>query len=60
MWTLSSPIVLIPRVGGAHFPLDELLCASELNSILLTAVPMEEVVRAFNYVIDKGWVCGYS
>lgn len=21
------------------------------------SVPMEEVVRAFNYVIDKGWVC---
>ena len=24
---------------------------------LLVAVPMEEVVRAFNWVINKGWVC---
>jgi len=24
---------------------------------LSCSVPMEEVVRAFNFVIEKGWVC---
>ena len=26
----------------------------------IVVVPIEETVRAFNWVIEKGWVCGLS
>ena len=32
-------------------------CAANHHDTLLFSVPMEEVVRAFNWVVQKGWVC---
>ena len=34
-----------------------LICQDMSDEPCDISVPMEEVVRAFNYVIDKGWVC---
>ena len=50
MWTSSSPTAPILPVSAEH----TLTLGALTNQ--RTLVPMEEVVRAFNWVIEKGWV----
>ena len=49
MWISSLPTELIKAVG-THTPAFTVPVTETLS------VPIEETVRAFNFVIDKGWV----
>ena len=45
--TVATTLVRTIGIVFARFSLEE----------FLETVPMEEIVRAFNWVIEKGWVC---
>jgi hypothetical protein len=55
MSTLSSLIVLIPMVWNLFIQYTFFIYLLTREEFQFGLVPMEEVVRAFNYVIDKGW-----